>query len=69
MSATLTAKLIGNRKWTEDANGSITSLTRRYQIVREGIPQGTAAEEIVSSNVTGLPQKSAGVLEPSRAIL
>jgi len=57
MSATLTAKLIGNRKWTEDANGSITSLTRRYQIVREGIPQGTAAEEIVSSNVTGLPQK------------
>ena len=31
----LTAQLIGNRKWTEDANGSITSLTRRYQIIRD----------------------------------
>ena len=45
----LTAQLIGNRKWTEDANGSITSLTRRYQIIRDGIPSGTAAEEVTSA--------------------
>lgn len=57
MAGTLTAKLIGNRKWTEDANGSITSLTRRYLILRDGIPSGTAAEEIRSSDVTGLPQR------------
>lgn len=55
--AGLVAKLIGNRKWSEDANGSITSLTRRYLILRDGIPSGTAAEEIRSSDVTGLPQR------------
>ena len=57
MSEQLTAKLVGNRKGTEDANGSSTSLTRRYQIIRPDLPQGTADEEIVSSNVAGLPQK------------
>lgn len=55
----LTAQLIGNRKWTEDANGSITSLTRRYQIIRDGIPSGTAAEEVTSASVKDLPQKQA----------
>jgi hypothetical protein len=55
--AVLVAKLIGSRKWTEDANGSITSLSRRYMILRDGIPAGTAAEEILSSDVTGLPQR------------
>lgn len=55
----LKAQLIGNRKWTEDANGSITSLTRRYQIIRDGIPSGTAAEEVTSASVANLPQKRA----------
>lgn len=55
--AGLTAKLKGNRKWTEDANGSITSLTRRYQIIRPEVPAGTAAEEITSEGVSGLPKR------------
>lgn len=55
--AGLTAKLKGNRKWTEDANGSITSLTRRYQIIRPDAPAGTAAEEITSEGVSGLPKR------------
>lgn len=55
--AGLTAKLKGNRKWTEDANGSITSLTRRYQIIRPEVPAGTAAEEITSDGIAGLPQR------------
>ena len=57
MSDKLVAKLKGNRKWTEDANGSITSLTRRYQIIRPDIPEGSADEEVVSTDVDGLPQK------------
>ena len=51
----MTAKLIGNRRWSVAANGDITSLTRRYLIVRDTLPSAAnaAAEEIASC--TGLP--------------
>lgn len=47
------AKLLGNRRWSVDATGGITSLTRRYQIVRDTLPTGTADEEVTTW--TGLP--------------
>lgn len=49
----MTAKLKDGRKWTVDATGGITSLSRRYVLVRDAIPAGTPAEEIVSA--AGLP--------------
>ena len=51
MSAT--AELLGNRRWTVNANGVITSLTRRYQIVRDSLPAGTSADEVAT--FAGLP--------------
>ena len=48
-----TARLLGNRKWTVDATGGITSLSRRYLIVRDSLPSGIADEEVVGW--AGLP--------------
>lgn len=50
----MTAKLKDGRKWTVDATGGITGLSRRYVLVRDSIPAGTTAEEIVEA--TGLPK-------------
>lgn len=56
MSATYTASLVGARTWESNGANAITSLQRTYQIIRNGCPAGTAAEEIVASDVDGLPQ-------------
>jgi hypothetical protein len=49
----MTAKLKDGRKWTVDATGGITGLSRRYVLVRDSIPAGTPDEEIVQA--AGLP--------------
>lgn len=49
----VSAKLLGNRRWSVNANGVITSLTRRYLVVRESDPAGVATEEVAT--VSGLP--------------
>lgn len=49
----MTAKLKDGRKWTVDATSGITSLSRRYMLVRDSIPAGTTTEEIVEA--AGLP--------------
>lgn len=51
----LTAKLKGSRRWTVNANGVLTSLTRRYLILRNGLPAGIAAEEVNGNGIVGLP--------------
>ena len=50
---TVTAKLFGERKWQVDSTGTLQGVTRRYIIVRDALPAGTAAEEIASC--VGLP--------------
>lgn len=51
----MTAKLKGSRRWTVNANGVLTSLTRRYLILRNDDPEGVAAEEVNGANISGLP--------------
>lgn len=46
--------LQGDRKWNVDSSGDVVSVTRRYQIIRDAVPAGTAAEEIAS--IDGLPK-------------
>lgn len=51
----MTAKLVGNRRWTVNANGVITSLTRRYIVVRDALPTSASAANDEVAAVIGLP--------------
>ena len=51
----MTAKLVGNRRWTVNANGVITSLTRRYIAVRDSLPTAAGAATDEVATVLGLP--------------
>lgn len=56
MATHYTAKLVGDRSWEDDGGGVRTGVSRKYQIILDDDPAGTAADEIDPSDVAGLPQ-------------